>query len=490
MASGTDIEYAIRRLKRAACDAKVMGPKRGIDSFGRIQGDVYTDGVAITVTRPDKDGEGGGVSLQGDSQYDYTTQFQDIRNWIESIVDRWRRIPDPKEIEKLRAKTEKIVESLTHHLGQYDAPGSIFSNLEVVYHELMEGDMNGNGIPDVDEGLRCSGVLLFQSFFKKFCDAVDACRQIAIAIHGAVDGEWEVWKAAELDAPQVIHRIAGRCERISHGKKEGETDFSGVVTVVEVALGTASVIPGPHQVVTGLSALGLTVVSTAVSKATEEYKAIEYVTPTPKPIPTYDKAIEVLDIMLNGLTEGVNSGVTTAESRIKWTLSWAIATIASKRSLFDPKPDPIVNVTPDTLSDDERRENEIFEHMNAVGAELNSTADIVHECLSFAGVLARGKGIGVCADSELYMLLELLEMLLRELSAEAYAGAANLRAAMEYLRQANAAAKAELDRLAQEFADADVSDFDSYDLSEHTPQALVEKEVHRLLNIFGMMEEG
>ena len=491
-----DIEYAIRRLKRAVIDAYMLGPGSGNADYckryvgdggnyaGMPSGEYYMEndpnydafssdandsrGRIFAWKCPDKNGEGGGSPWPPERNNDDRTQmFLDIRRAIEEIVDRWRHVPDPEVINDAVASADAVIGLF--NTGQYRAcggpDGSIYPNLTLVSHFLM----GHYGVVSADEGLQGQAVLLFKRFFMNLADAVDASRQIVYVIRGAAEAERETWRRARVSAPQLIHRVAGACERLCKGP---DTDINpaDALNALAITLGAASIAPGPHQLVTGAASLGLSIVSTLSfvqgDNDAEEFREFMYEIPDRRVIYNYQDALDVLSVLLNGSRSGVNADVEQEERETRNSLSAAIACIAERKRLFDPTPEPIVEVTSDTLDYDRGATDEIVSHMNLIGEYLNSAAENLSLCKSTfqGGALRRHHGIGIGSDGpshEFDTLIGLLEGLLRELSAEAYSGAANLEAAMNYLAELDAVTQEKLLQLAQAFTDEDLSEFDS-----------------------------
>lgn len=307
---------------------------------------------------------------------------------------------------------------------------------------------------------------MFKEYFGDLIRAILACQQIVVVLDGAVAAEEQLWGAVRNDVPQSIHRLAGACKRIAGGSS-ARVDLDGVLNGTALGLGVASVvISGPVGVTIGIVSLGLSVVTMSGVTGTEGFDAIEYLNPQPAPLRNCDNALDVLEEMLNGSSRSIDQNITSFERKIADTLDAAIDQMELRRSAFDPIAERISAVTPETLKYDQAIVDRVNEGMDYAAEELSAIVTLVRDCrdgLPGSSLRRRSDTIGVDPYGRLERLLELLETDLTEIAAEATAGAAYFRAAMESYAQNDAATQERLRQLSQAFMDADTSGLGSDD---------------------------
>ena len=485
MPSGSDLEYAVERLQRAAVDAYMCGPAPSMtdDAPGaQISADqsTYQRGP-MHWYRNKVDGAVIGQPVDPTLvDTDFSVKCYDIIMWIERIVDRWRKVPDPSASGKLGTLYTQFHTNVWWRFQEgivdggdtkfpYDGEGSLIQNVGDAWRSLMGKDKNENGKSDEDEGLQGATAMVFKDFYQKFTNAIMACRDIVTVIDSDIKSEMDLWVNARHDAAQTVHAIAGVCERLATGAGKGPqtTDVAGVFSDASFGTGLVSLIPGPQSVPVAIASTGLSVVSDALGRG---FSPVDYVTPPRKAIPDYSSAIEVLSLLMNGSAAGVDQRVTATEQAIDHTLcTAAIMVRVEGRSRFDPTPEPITEAVPSKIKYDSDIAATVFTCLNSIGDELSEAAHQVQLCRDLpSDALRRHERIGIGADGpydSLDLLMSLLKMLLDDLAAEAYKAAANFKAAMDLLSGAETNAQT-LIQAAADFNSTGSGEFVTYE-SEH-----------------------
>ncbi len=162
--SSRQVEDAIGRLKRAMIDSfmaeKVFGATfgHGGNRF-QFKEDEYLLcnsnplGGEDHVARPNEFGDGGGrawktvipgawdLSYSDDREFDFTAEFEDIRSWVNDLVNKWiKEVPDPASIGEITNRFSGVCDSL-----RLDG-GTISGYVNQLEQDLANSDLAGHTI--------------------------------------------------------------------------------------------------------------------------------------------------------------------------------------------------------------------------------------------------------------------------------------------------------------------------------------------------------
>lgn len=100
MAEYSDLDIIIKHLKKAAIDAYMKDRLFNLDGGEYMQ--MTTQPLArVRIEAPNADGEGGGRLLEGKSyDRDLVEDFNVVRSKIDSIVSRWKGLPEPSGLKE------------------------------------------------------------------------------------------------------------------------------------------------------------------------------------------------------------------------------------------------------------------------------------------------------------------------------------------------------------------------------------------------------
>jgi len=158
-----DVPELVGYLKRSAIDAYMISENSGITSHCTIMDDRYVVSFPIPlvgssdrdIARPGIDGQGGGEVLGSGSDggdADRTSEFDKIRWSIDKIVEPWKQLPDPKnvdnEIEKWITAVSPLAKEPKTVGNKSTGGGTIFTNLDQAGKAL--GNMSGEVIHKVE----------------------------------------------------------------------------------------------------------------------------------------------------------------------------------------------------------------------------------------------------------------------------------------------------------------------------------------------------
>lgn len=439
MVSYADLDGIVKKLKRAAIDAYMH------ENHYLRAGDVYTltIGTYCTVTRPGEDGEGGGQwdtsdpRLSAVNREQYSKQFIDgfatIRAAVDAAVAPWRDLPDPVDIAKQWQRCHDITEKLAVSAGTSDSANG----------PQVEGDSElGRLLHYIDGNSSHMVGGMISAFRDKFLrilpSAVNGLRGVSMVLEFSLAGEQEIWTRTRQDAVDIIDKARQSMDKIC---EVGPTDWKFIFTLAGWAVAAVAIVAS-GATVTPLLAAGKLTFDVAKTSMPE----------TPHDASTYASVMKALTETLNDL----NQGIRDAETALDKNQLANLQAVHDNKSSFDMQV-PVITDTAGSgtnrVSIDEEYVAEITDnYLPAASTELEIIAQ-AELAAPFDVTRDASLGFSVSGPStHWYQLSWLLYELLRDLSWETQAGAANLRAAVADFKNQDAASQAALDQTAAAMA--------------------------------------
>ncbi len=449
-----NFECLVGRLKRSAIDAYWCG-----GTAFDIVGDHYENRMSTGrwVTRPDEYGRGGGVPLHegedwGDADDvadDIEAEFDEVRHKVDGLVDKWRDLPDPAQIQ-----------------GEVDQWQALFAALDSAAPDggqdpvvrnvgRLQDWVNGDAEHGIAPHLVGDMAETFKDYVDNLYTAVSACRDVALVTGAAMAAQQGLWQAARQDFASILTETADRLDEIAGRGPTG--DLSTVFTVAGIVLTIVGCFTaGATTVAVAGLGIGLGVVGPATTDSEKSRK-----------VHSYSEALDFMDTLLNDGQIGLGWRIRREEDNIRCNIVGSVDAVNQNRSAFDPRPGPI-----ESTDGIRRPEQSALETAYKLMSDIGSG-------LAWVGYRARGSammvggitgapwagrkrclverdheiGIGRTGPTEEFQTLaDLLATLVLELSWEVGEGEKNLRAAVDVLDRTDADTRARLRAVASELA--------------------------------------
>lgn len=434
-------------LKRAAIDAWMVSEgwvpsEDGDDYWGRS-----ALGALESVSRPDENGDGGGDwgssaaltewgSNDDEDQY-YRSAFDDIRSWIDERLNRWRDIPDGKDIATLVEAMRQASRALSTGVEKSDdtitGTGGITGDLKTIQEnsDHMAGGM----------------ITAFKTnFLLQLGAAISGLHAIAVILGGHLAAQEMMWTGARTS---VVDLITQSTEAFKAVAEETEVDWKVVLKVTGYVLAgvTLFATDGAGKAVTDL---GLQILHNKLDEADKS---------TDKPSATYDSVKEAFARDLKSL----DAKITRQEEKIDDNILQNLRQIRLDTGAYDLRRPPLLDVDDDSdlgkpgeMQIDPILVEEITGTcMPHIAQKLHAAQGHVDEAAD-TNVLLRDDTIGVSRSgpNQYLELRWLLWELLGNLAWEVKNSAKTLELAVQDIGQSDTSAKDALDKHAGEVRDS------------------------------------
>jgi hypothetical protein len=240
MAGYDDLDSLVGKLKRSAIDAYMhdAGFTVGATFYASNISAVPAQDGEVTrtemVTRPGGDGEGGGDStvsagtLVIEDKGAWADSFGEVRSAVDTLVDRWRDLPDPEQIAEVvafcRQTTFALAGTASTEGGIATGVGDIASYLKLMDQNL--GELSGQTVDAFKT-----------KFVGKLGETVAGLWAISMVRGAAVAAQQGLWDAARGD---VVDILAGARKSLDAVAASGTKNWEVALKVAGFAVKGAS----------------------------------------------------------------------------------------------------------------------------------------------------------------------------------------------------------------------------------------------------------
>lgn len=314
-----DVPELVGYLKRSAIDAYMISENSGITSHCTIMDDRYVVCFPIPlvgssdrdIARPGMDGQGGGEVLGSGSDggdADRTSEFDKIRWSIDKIVEPWKQLPDPKnvdnEIEKWITAVSPLAKEPKTVGNKFTGGGTIFTNLDQAGKAL--GNMSGEVIHKVE------------AFVAKLASVTGGLHDKTMVLGGALNSEMKMFEETRTS---VVKALQEGIKVFNAVASNGEKGFKVSLEIVSTTIDAALIFTAPEV------AIEKKVLQTS-SKALQSLKSSQDATVDNKEVADYESAKNKLESAF----DAINKSVTKAEEGVKDMLIGNMDSMAEERS--------------------------------------------------------------------------------------------------------------------------------------------------------------
>ncbi len=434
MPNYNDFDGLVGRLKKSAIDAWMRGAKAGQWAILHGRYEMASGGATYFVTRPDDNGEGGGVlgcdrpqtpGAPADyHQVDrFQSEFEGVRATIDAIVGPWRFLPEPGEIaavlENCKDVTIRLAGAATTADGQAVGGGSLGGFLKSI--EQTCSAMSGHTIDT------------FKSkFVNQLGRTVEGFHAISIVSGAAVGGQHGLWRETRGAVAGILDNARKKFDLVAQRSggnwKETLEAFKWVWKGVELFAGGTL----PVKAVS----LGIQFLQNGGPKTPELDENFD----------SYERVLAVLVKMLDVL----NNQIKAEEQKIRNNLLDNFGGITRHKTSYDLTQFPIPPDSDVIIVDRDLTRGIARTHMPLIADELDEIANLTFGCLPGRAVLRDDRiGIGERGPSdEAGKLQFLLYELLKDLAWEVRNGARNLELAVADILDGDESSAQELRQLA------------------------------------------
>ncbi len=325
-----DVPELVGYLKRSAIDAYMISENSGITSYCTIMDDRYVVSFPIPlvgssdrdIARPGIDGQGGGEVLGSGSDggdADRASEFDKIRWSIDKIVEPWKQLPDPKnvdnEIEKWITAVSPLAKEPKTVGNKSTGGGTIFTNLDQAGKAL--GNMSGEVIHKVE------------AFVAKLASVTGGLHDKTMVLGGALNSEMKMFEETRTS---VVKALQEGIKVFNAVASNGEKGFKVSLEIVSTTIDAALIFTAPEV------AIEKKVLQTS-SKALQSLKSSQDATVDNKEVADYESAKNKLESAF----DAINKSVTKAEEGVKDMLIGNMDSMAESghREYYDVTLDPI-----------------------------------------------------------------------------------------------------------------------------------------------------
>ena len=325
-----DVPELVGYLKRSAIDAYMMSENSGITSHCTIMDDRYVVSFPIPlvgssdrdIARPGMDGQGGGEALDsgsGGSGADCTSEFDKIRWSIDKIVEPWKQLPDPKnvdnEIEKWITAVSPLAKDPQTVGNKSTGGGTIFTNLDQAGKAL--GNMSGEVIHKVE------------AFVAKLASVTGGLHDKTMVLGGALNSEMKMFEETRASVVKALQQGIKVFDAVALSEREG---FKMVLEIVSATIDAALIFTAPEVVIERK------LLQTS-SRALQTLKSSQDAMVDDEKVDSYDSAISQLESAF----EAINKSVTKAEKGVESMLIGNLDSMSQSdhRKYYDVTMDPI-----------------------------------------------------------------------------------------------------------------------------------------------------
>lgn len=191
------------------------------------------------IARPGIDGQGGGEVLGSGSDggdADCTSEFDKIRWSIDKIVEPWKQLPDPKnvdnEIEKWITAVSPLAKEPKTVGNKSTGGGTIFTNLDQAGKAL--GNMSGEVIHKVE------------AFVAKLASVTGGLHDKTMVLGGALNSEMKMFEETRTSVVKALQQGIKVFDAVALSEREG---FKMVLEIVSATIDAAFIFTAPEVVI-------------------------------------------------------------------------------------------------------------------------------------------------------------------------------------------------------------------------------------------------
>lgn len=433
-----DVPELVGYLKRSAIDAYMISENSGITSHCTIMDDRYVVSFPIPlvgssdrdIARPGIDGQGGGEVLGSGSDggdADCTSEFDKIRWSIDKIVEPWKQLPDPKnvdnEIEKWITAVSPLAKEPKTVGNKSTGGGTIFTNLDQAGKAL--GNMSGEVIHKVE------------AFVAKLASVTGGLHDKTMVLGGALNSEMKMFEETRTSVVKALQQGIKVFDAVALSEREG---FKMVLEIVSATIDAAFIFTAPEVVIERK------LLQTS-SRALQTLKSSQDAMVDDEKVDSYDSAISQLDSAF----EAINKSVTKAEKGVESMLIGNLDSMSQSdhRKYYDVTMDPIdssaIEPAPE-LNVDHGKAKGVCRKFGDVRTSVIEAKDSLPRVSMFTCLLRSGViGIGSYGPAHAFSDLNVrIEKLLANLADDIENEAKNFDLAVEAIVSEDAQARSRL----------------------------------------------
>ena len=433
-----DVPELVGYLKRSAIDAYMMSENSGITSHCTIMDDRYVVSFPIPlvgssdrdIARPGIDGQGGGEALDsgsGGGGADCTSEFDKIRWSIDKIVEPWKQLPDPKnvdnEIEKWITAVSPLAKDPQTVGNKSTGGGTIFTNLDQAGKAL--GNMSGEVIHKIE------------AFVAKLASVTGGLHDKTMVLGGALNSEMKMFEETRASVVKALQQGIKVLDAVALSEREG---FKMVLEIVSATIDAALIFTAPEVVIERK------LLQTS-SRALQTLKSSQDAMVDDEKVDSYDSAISQLESAF----EAINKSVTKAEKGVEGMLIGNLDSMSQSdhRKYYDVTMDPIdssaIEPAPE-LNVDYGKAKGVCRKFGDVRTSVIEAKDSLPRVSMFTCLLRSGViGIGSYGPAHAFSDLNVrIEKLLKNLADDIENEAKNFDLAVEAIVSEDAQARSRL----------------------------------------------
>ena len=433
-----DVPELVGYLKRSAIDAYMMSENSGITSHCTIMDDRYVVSFPIPlvgssdrdIARPGMNGQGGGEVLGSGSDgggADCTSEFDKIRWSIDKIVEPWKQLPDPKnvdnEIEKWITAVSPLAKEPKTVGNKSTGGGTIFTNLDQAGKAL--GNMSGEVIHKVE------------AFVAKLASVTGGLHDKTMVLGGALNSEMKMFEETRASVVKALQQGIKVFDAVALSEREG---FKMVLEIVSATIDAALIFTAPEVVIERK------LLQTS-SRALQTLKSSQDAMVDDEKVDSYDSAISQLESAF----EAINKSVTKAEKGVESMLIGNLDSMSQSdhRKYYDVTMDPIdssaIEPAPE-LNVDYGKAKGVCRKFGDVRTSVIEAKDSLPRVSMFTCLLRSGViGIGSYGPAHAFSDLNVrIEKLLKNLADDIENEAKNFDLAVEAIVSEDAQARSRL----------------------------------------------
>lgn len=433
-----DVPELVGYLKRSAIDAYMMSENSGITSHCTIMDDRYVVSFPIPlvgssdrdIARPGMDGQGGGEALDsgsGGGGADCTSEFDKIRWSIDKIVEPWKQLPDPKnvdnEIEKWITAVSPLAKEPKTVGNKSTGGGTIFSELK------QDGDILANMSGEVIQKVR--------TFVSKLERVTSGLHDKTMVLGGALNCEMKMFEKTRASVVEALRQGIKVFNVIASRKDEG---FKLILDIVSTTIDAGLIFTAPEVLLERKSA-------EAASKALQRLKSSQDAKVDDGKVDDCLSAINKLKSAFDAIGKSVRNAEKGVESMLIGNLD--SMSRSDHREFYDLTLDPIdsnaIKPSPG-LNVDYGKTKDVCYSFGEVKASVTKAKNNLPRVSMFTCLLRSGViGIGSYGPAHAFSDLNVrIEKLLKNLADDIENEAKNFDLAVEAIVSEDAQARSRL----------------------------------------------
>ena len=433
-----DVPELVGYLKRSAIDAYMISENSGITSHCTIMDDRYVVSFPIPlvgssdrdIARPGIDGQGGGEVLGSGSDggdADRTSEFDKIRWSIDKIVEPWKQLPDPKNVDNEIEKWITAVSPLAKDpqtVGNKSTGGrTIFTNLDQAGKAL--GNTSGEVIHKVE------------TFVAKLASVTGGLHDKTMVLGGPLNSEMKMFEETRASVVKALQQGIKVFDAVALSEREG---FKMVLEIVSATIDAALIFTAPEVVIERK------LLQTS-SRALQTLKSSQDAMVDDEKVDSYDSAISQLESAF----EAINKSVIKAGKGVESMLIGNLDSMSQSdhRKYYDVTMDPIdssaIEPAPE-LNVDYGKAKGVCRKFGDVRTSVIEAKDSLPRVSMFTCLLRSGViGIGSYGPAHAFSDLNVrIEKLLKNLADDIENEAKNFDLAVEAIVSEDAQARSRL----------------------------------------------